>query len=60
MSKLTLKSPTSFVEAVKQVFVGTPHVAAPDLQNLSDKLLEDVGLVRLRTDFDAIKPFYLQ
>jgi uncharacterized protein YjiS (DUF1127 family) len=45
---------------VKQVFVGSPRVASPDLQNLSDKALEDIGLVRLRTDFEAIKPFYLQ
>jgi hypothetical protein len=60
MNKMMLKFPTSFGEAVRQVFVGTPRVACPDLQNLSDKALEDIGLVRLRTDFEAIKPFYLQ
>jgi hypothetical protein len=60
MNKMTLKFPASFGEAVKQVFVGTPHVVSPDLQNFSDKALEDIGLVRLRTDFEAIKPFYLQ
>ncbi len=60
MSKMMLKFPINFGEAVKQVFVGTPRVASPDLQNLSDRALEDIGLVRLRTDFEAIKPFYLQ
>jgi hypothetical protein len=60
MDKMTLKFPMSFGEAVKQVFVGAPRVASPDLQNLSDKDLEDIGLVRHRTDFEAIKPFHLQ
>ncbi len=60
MSKMMLKFPINFGEAVKQVFVGTPRVASSDLQNLSDRALEDIGLVRLRTDFEAIKPFYLQ
>jgi hypothetical protein len=60
VNKMMLKFPNSFGEAVKQVFVGAPRVASPDLQNLSDKDLEDIGLVRLRTDFEAIKPFYLQ
>ncbi len=60
MSKMMLKVPTSFGEAFKQVFVGSPRVASSDLQNLSDKALEDIGLIRLRTDFEAIKPFYLQ
>ena len=60
MNKMMLKFPNSFGEAVKQVFVGPPRIASPDLQNLSDKDLEDIGLVRLRTDFEAIKPFYLQ
>jgi hypothetical protein len=60
MNKMTLKFPHSFSEAVKQVFVGAPRVASPDLQNLSDKDLEDIGLVRVRTDFEAVKPFYLQ
>ena len=60
MNKMMLKFPTSFGEAVKQVFVSAPHVVSPDLQNFSDKALEDIGLVRLRTDCEAIKPFYLQ
>lgn len=60
MSKMTLKFSMSFGEAVKQVFVGASCVASPDLHNLSDKDLEDIGLVRLRTDFEAVKPFYLQ
>jgi len=61
MSKMTLKFPMNFGEAVKQVFVGgAPRVASADLQNLSDKDLEDIGLVRLRTDLEAVKPFYLQ
>lgn len=60
VNKMMLKFPNNFGEAVKQVLVGAPRVASPDLQNLSDKDLEDIGLVRLRTDFEAIKPFYLQ
>jgi hypothetical protein len=60
MNKMMLKFPNSFGEALKQVFAGAPRVASPDLQNLSDKDLEDIGLVRLRTDFEATKPFYLQ
>ncbi|MGB8743270.1 MAG: hypothetical protein WCD52_24385 [Xanthobacteraceae bacterium] len=60
MDKMTLKFPMSFGEAVKQVFVGAPRVASPDLQNLNDKDLEDIGLVRHRADFEAIKPFHLQ
>jgi hypothetical protein len=59
MNKMMLKFPSNFGEAVKQVFVGAPRVSSPDLQNLSDKDLEDIGLVRLRTDFEAIQPFYL-
>jgi hypothetical protein len=59
MNKMILRFPNSFGEAVKQVFVGDARVASPDLQNLSDKDLEDIGLVRLRTDFEAVKPFYL-
>ena len=42
MNKMMLRFPNSFGEAVKQVFAGTPRVASPDLQNLSDKALEDV------------------
>jgi hypothetical protein len=60
MNKMMLQFPTSFGDAVKQVFVGSGRVASPDLQNLSDKGLEDIGLVRLRTGFDAIKPLYLR
>jgi hypothetical protein len=59
MTKMMLQVPASFAEALKQVFVSTSHVASPDLQNLSDKDLEDIALVRLQTDFEAIKPFYL-
>jgi hypothetical protein len=60
MSKIKLQVPASLSEALRQVFVGTPHVASPDLQNLSDKVVsEDIGLVRLGTDFEASKPFYL-
>jgi hypothetical protein len=59
MTKMILQVPVSFAEALKQVFVSAPRVASPDLQNLSDKDLEDIGLVRLTTDLEAIKPFYL-
>ena len=33
MRKMTLRVPTSFGEALKQVFVGSARVASPDLQN---------------------------
>lgn len=57
---MMLKFPINFGGTVRQVFVGAPRVACPDLQNLSDKALEDIGLVRLRTNFEAVKPLYLQ
>ena len=59
MNKLTLKFPTSFGEASKQVLVRGYHVASPDLQNLSDRCLADMGLTRCRTNFEAIKPSWL-
>lgn len=60
MNKMMLKFPINFGGTVRQVFVGAARVACPDLQNLSDKALEDIGLVRLRTNFEAVKPLYLQ
>ena len=59
MNKLNLKMPTSFAEAFKQVFVGGSRGPAPDLRDLSDRGLADIGLVRRRTDFAAAKPFWL-
>jgi hypothetical protein len=59
MNRMMLKFPTSFGEALKQVFVGRHHVASPDLQNLSDRCLSDIGLTRYRTNFDAVKPSWL-
>jgi hypothetical protein len=54
-----LKFPTTFSEALKQVFLGGHCVASPDLQNLSDRCLADMGLSRSRHNFDAIKPCWL-
>ncbi len=59
MKKMMLKFPINFGEAVKQVFVGTCRVASPDLQDLSDRGLADIGLSRRRTDFEATKPFWM-
>jgi hypothetical protein len=59
MNKMMLKFPTSFGEAVKQVFVGGHQAASPDLKELSDRCLADIGLVRRRIDFEAAKPFWL-
>jgi hypothetical protein len=59
MNKMILKFPTNFGEAVKQVFVGGARAASPDLRDLSDQGLADVGLTRRRTDFEAAKPFWL-
>jgi hypothetical protein len=46
MNTMMPRFPTSFGEALKQVFVGGLHVASPDLQNLSDRCLADIGLTR--------------
>jgi hypothetical protein len=59
MNKLMLKFPTSFGEAVKQVFVGRSNVASPDLQNLNDRCLTDIGLTRRGNNFEAAKPIWL-
>ena len=59
MNSMMLKFPTSFGEAVKQVFVGRRNVASPDLQNLNDRCLVDIGLTRGRNSFEAAKPFWL-
>ena len=59
MNKMVLKFPTSFGEAVKEVFAGGRHVGSPDLQNLNDRCLADIGLTRRRRDFEAAKPFWM-
>jgi uncharacterized protein YjiS (DUF1127 family) len=59
MNKMIPKFPTSFGEAVKQVFVGSHRAASPDLRDLSDQGLVDIGLTRRTTDFEAAKPFWL-
>jgi hypothetical protein len=59
MSKMLLNVPSSFRETVRQVFVGGPRVTSPDLQNLSDRCLLDIGLTRTRADFEASKPSWL-
>ncbi len=58
MNKMMLKFPTSFGEAVRQVFVGRRNVASPDLQNLNDRCLADIGLTRLQNNSEAAKPFW--
>lgn len=59
MSKLTLKMPASFGEAFRQVFSVGSGVRAPDLRDLNDRGLVDIGLSRRRHDFEAAKPFWL-
>jgi hypothetical protein len=58
MNKMLLEFPTSFGEAVKQVFVVRRNVASPDLQNLNHRCLADMGLVRRRNNFETAKPFW--
>ncbi len=59
MNKMMLKFPTRFGEAVRQVLVGGCRVASPDLQNLNDRCLTDIGLTRRGNNFEAAKPFWL-
>jgi hypothetical protein len=58
MGKLTLKMPANF-GALRQVFAAGSGVPAPDLRDLSDRGLKDIGLIRRRSDFEAAKPFWL-
>jgi hypothetical protein len=39
--------------------IGGQRVDSPDLRNLSDRCLEDIGLTPAETDFEASKPFWL-
>ena len=59
MTKMMLKVPTSFGEALMQVFAGGRYVSSPDLRCLSDRCLADIGLTHRRTDFEAARPFWL-
>jgi hypothetical protein len=59
MNNTTIAFPIIFGEALKRVFAGGYRVASPDLQNLSDRGLTDIGLIRSRTDFGATKPSWL-
>jgi hypothetical protein len=59
MEKMMLKFPTSFGEAVEQVFVGGRHVASADLRDLSDRGLADIGLTGRHADFEGAKPFWI-
>jgi hypothetical protein len=59
MSKILLNVPSSFREAVRQAFVGGSRVTSPDLENLSDRCLLDIGLTRSRADFEASKPSWI-
>jgi hypothetical protein len=57
MSHTMLTVPTNLGAALRQVFWG-PRVASPDLRDLNDRGLIDIGLTRRRTDFEAAKPFW--
>jgi uncharacterized protein YjiS (DUF1127 family) len=35
------------------------HYVSAELEKLSDRSLEDVGLTPTRRDFDAVKPFWM-
>ena len=35
------------------------HYESAELENLSDRSLEDIGLEPPRRDFDAVKPFWM-
>jgi len=59
MSKIMLQVPANLSGALKQVFVGSPHTASPDLHAFSDEGLADVGLMRRRIRFEAVKPIWL-
>jgi hypothetical protein len=59
MNKTMLKFPTTFGEAVKQVFVGGRKLASSDLQNLNERCLADIGLIRCPNNYEAAKPFWL-
>jgi hypothetical protein len=59
MNKMMLKLPTTFGEAVKWVFVGGRKLASPDLQDLDDRCLADIGLTRRRNNYETAKPFWL-
>lgn len=59
MSKLTVKMPASFGEASRQVFAAGSGVPAPDLRDLSDRDLADIGLIRRRSVFEVAKAFWL-
>jgi hypothetical protein len=45
--------------AAKRELVGCLSFDSPDLRNLSDRSLEDIGLPPRKTDLDASKPFWL-
>ena len=59
MGKILLNVPSSFRKAVRQVLFNGPRVTSPDLQNLSDRCLLDIGLIRSRMDFEASKHSWL-
>jgi hypothetical protein len=59
MNKMMLRFPTSFGEALKQVFFGGHHVAPADLRDWSDQGLVDIGLTRRHTNLEAAKPFWM-
>jgi hypothetical protein len=60
MRKMMLRMPSLFkLCGVKRLFIGGQRVDSPDLRNLSDRCLEDIGLTPCKTDFEASKPFWL-
>jgi len=55
-----LKMPSLFrLCGVKRLSIGGQRVDSPDLRNLSDRCLEDIGLSPAKTDSEAAKPFWL-
>jgi hypothetical protein len=45
--------------AARRGLIGCRRFDSPDLRNLSDRSLEDIGLTPRNTDLDASKPFWL-
>ena len=55
-----LKILSSFgLGSARRGLIGRRRFDSPDLRNLSDRSLEDIGLPPRKTDLDASKPFWL-
>jgi len=56
--------PLDIVARVPEIFAGyflrwRRNSISAELNDLSDKSLEDIGFKRTRQDFDAVKPFWM-